>query len=199
MVKIGLTGGIGSGKTAVSNFFSQLGIAVIDSDLIAHEITQNHSPLTEEIGKHFGENVVKNGVLNRSALSSIIFSDQKEKLWLEKLLHPRIIEKMLEAGKTATSPYCIFVIPLLIEGRYEDLVDRILVVDAPTELQIERIKMRNNKSEAQIRSMINAQSSREEKIAAAHDVILNDGSLEDLKKKVLFLHEKYLSISSLSS
>lgn len=196
MLKIGLTGGIGSGKSLVSKLFENLGVTVVDSDLIAHELTNSSSPLTQEIEKHFGKSVMENGRLNRAALAKIIFADPEAKLWLEKLLHPAIIKKMLEAAQKSQSSYCIFVIPLLIEGQYQHLVDRILVVDAPVELQIQRTKLRDKKEEAQIQAIINAQSSREEKLAAADDVIVNDGSLEKLEEAVLSLHEKYLGFGN---
>jgi dephospho-CoA kinase len=194
MLKIGLTGGIGSGKSLVSTLFENLGVTVVDSDLIAHELTEAGSPLTQEIEKHFGKSVMENGHLNRAALAKIIFADPEAKLWLEKLLHPAIIKKMLEAAQKSQSSYCIFVIPLLIEGQYQHLVDRILVVDAPIELQIQRTKIRDKRDEAQIQAIINAQSSREKKLAAADDVIINDGSLEKLEKAVFSLHEKYLGL-----
>lgn len=196
MLKIGLTGGIGSGKSVVSKFFENLGAAIIDSDLIARELTQAGSPLTEKIENHFGKRVMKNKELDRNALSNIIFSDPKEKQWLEKLLHPIIIKKMLEAAKQTDAPYCIFVIPLLLEGQFQHLVDRILVIDTPIELQIQRTKKRDQKSDAEIQAIISAQSSREEKLAAADDVILNDGSIEKLQNAVQALHEKYLKIEN---
>lgn len=199
MLKIGLTGGIGSGKSVVSALFKALGASIIDSDLIAHELTQADSSLTQEIKNHFGEAVIEKGQLNRSALANIIFTDPKAKQWLEKLLHPAIIEKMLVAAENSRAPYCLFVIPLLIEGHFQHLVDRLLVVDAPTELQIQRTKMRDKKDEAAIQAIIHSQSTREEKLAAADDIIINDGSLEKLEKAVYSLHQKYLGLLPESS
>jgi dephospho-CoA kinase len=194
MIKIGLTGGIGSGKSTVSELFSALGITVIDSDIISHQLTEPGSPLTQEIVAHFGEGVIQDGKLNRAALRRIIFENPEEKKWLETLLHPAIIHHMIEAAQKSKSPYCIFAIPLLIEGDFQHLVDRIVVVDAPVELQIARTEARDKKSEAEIRAIINAQSSRAEKLAAADDIIINEGSFDKLKQAVLQLHAKYLAL-----
>ncbi len=196
MLKIGLTGGIGSGKSAVSKLFSELGVTIIDSDLIAHELTQTGSILTKEIAEYFGKDVIQNNKLDRSALRKIIFTDPEAKQWLEKLLHPAIIKKMLLDSEKSNSPYCIFVIPLLIEGKFQSLVDRILVVDSPIELQIQRTKDRDQKSDSEIKAIINAQSSREEKLAVADDIITNDGSIENLKNAVDLLHKKYLGMGT---
>lgn len=195
MLKIGLTGGIGSGKSAAAEMFSQLGVCVIDADEISHSLTQAGSPITQQIAEHFGEIVLKEKALDRRALGKIIFQDESSRKWLEDLLHPAIIQSMLARAKEAASPYCILVIPLLIEGHFQHIVDRVLVIDTPVEMQIKRAMQRDQKTEAEIRAILQAQSSRETKLAHADDSILNDGSLETLEKAVNALHIKYLNLA----
>lgn len=197
MLSIGLTGGIGSGKTTVANSFKELGVPIIDADDIAHEITKPNTPELKTIIDHFGKVIInKDGTLNRKKLREIIFSNLQQRLWLEKMLHPAIIRIMKERASQLTSPYCILVIPLLIETKNVGLVDRILVVDAPETLQIERTQKRSQLDEQQIRAILQTQTSRNQRLALADDVIVNDKDIAVLQRKVFELHCKYLKITS---
>ena len=195
MLKIGLTGGIGSGKSTVADYFAALGITVIDADVISHQLTSAGSPLTQQIAAHFGDAVIEKGELNRKVLRAIIFNDPNERKWLEQLLHPEIINRMLQQAQQARSPYCLLVIPLLIEAGLTDQVDRVLVVDLPEALQRQRAGARDQQTDEQIQAIIQSQSSREQKLAIADDVIRNDQSLADLQKQILTLHQQYLKIA----
>ncbi|MCK4607952.1 MAG: dephospho-CoA kinase [Gammaproteobacteria bacterium] len=190
---IGLTGGIGSGKSTVANYFAGLGITIIDADKIAHELTQPNSAALAKIVKHFGAEVLAdNGALNRAYLRQLIFQDNKAKEWLEKLLHPLIYKIIKQQAAKASSAYCILVVPLLLETKHESWVDRILVADAPEELQIKRAIERDNISITTAKSMLKAQLPRAKRLAAADDIIENSGSLDHLKRQVITLHQKYL-------
>lgn len=193
MLVIGLTGGIGSGKSTVANLFAELGATIIDTDQLARDVTQPGQPALKKIAKHFGpEILLPDNSLNRSALRKIIFADDKNRRWLENLLHPLIRQEMERLISSATSPYCIAVIPLLLETKPNPLIDRILVVDASEEQQIARAYNRDNVSRDDIAAIIKTQVSREHRIKAAHDVITNTGSLEELAHQVEKLHQLYL-------
>lgn len=195
MLCIGLTGGIGSGKSTVANFFAEHGIAVIDADVIARQITEPDTPALETIVDHFDTEVLNpDGSLNRKQLRHIVFNDEAERVWLESLLHPLIRQQMTEGVSSAASPYCIAVIPLLAKAKGIDYIDRVLVVDTPEELQIQRARERDHASEAHIQAIIDSQSDREAKLLMADDVIINDSSLESLKEKVDKLHHEYLGL-----
>lgn len=190
---IGLTGGIGSGKSTVATQFEKLGIEIIDTDLIAREIVQPGTQVLQKIIGHFGHTILlENGELNRKALGKIIFSNPTEKAWLEQLLHPVIREKAIAAAKAVTSSYCIIVIPLLFETHNHYPLDHIVVVDSPLEKQIERVEKRDHLSRAEILAIINQQVSREERLQKADDIILNDSDEANLMKQVKKLHAKIL-------
>lgn len=197
MLRIALTGGIGSGKSTVANYFSALGAPIIDADEIAHEITKPDQEAFKKIVAHFGEIVVTNDhSLNRSKLQELIFKNPDERQWLEDLLHPIIIIKMQEKLKEIKAPYCIIVIPLLTEtSRSIEFLDRVLVVDAPETLQIQRAKARDQLSDQQIKLILKSQSSREQRLAIADDVIVNDKTLPVLRETVFQLHSKYLKLA----
>ena len=191
---IGLTGGIGSGKTAVSETFEKLGITVVDADLASRVVVEKGKPCLEEIAKHFGDDILnENDELNRAKLREIIFNSDSEKLWLESLLHPAIAEQIKDELNASKSPYTILVSPLLLETNQRDFCDKVLVVDVPIELQMERTTKRDGVSEDQVKSIIKSQINRDERLQLADEIILNEGSIEDLEMIVRELHEKLIS------
>ena len=176
---IGLTGGIGSGKTAVSDIFHNFGIDIIDADVSSRSVVEKGQPALVDIQDHFGNEVLDSqNNLDRAKLREIIFQDPQERVWLEKLLHPKIAQHIKDRLEASKSPYCILVSPLLL--------------DVPEELQISRTSKRDGVSEEQIKSIIAAQIDRDQRLEQADQIIINDGSLEELKKKILVLHTKYL-------
>lgn len=198
MLTIGLTGGIGSGKSAVATIFAQLGIDIIDTDIIAHEIVEPGTPALTKIIEHFGAEITNpDQTLNRKILAKKIFNHVDEKIWLEQLLHPLIRDAVEVAKKKVTSPYCIVVIPLLIETLPNPSIDRILVVASPTHLQISRTRERDQRTESEIMAIIASQATPEERLAVADDIISNDQGLAELSAAVTKLHQKYLKLSQL--
>lgn len=196
MLTIGLTGGIGSGKTTVANFFAELGITVIDTDQLARDVVAPDMPAFQKILVHFGKHILNAaGQLDRKKLRSIIFNDPQQKLWLEKLLHPLIRAEMKTAITNAKSPYCIAVIPLLAETEPNPIIDHVLVVDAFEDQQIERAIKRDQMTPEQIMAIMKTQVNREKRLSIANDVIYNDKNLEHLKQQVLELHHKYLKLA----
>ena len=199
MLLIGLTGGIGSGKSAVSDLLGALGAGIIDTDLISHEVTAPGGKAIPIIAKTFGaEFIDSQGALNRSKMRALVFTDPKARQILEKITHPLIQEetakKAFELAKSEV-PYLVFVVPLLIEsGSWVNLIDYLVVVDCPEETQIQRVMRRNNMTHSEVENILNAQTSRDTRLAAANAVIENQGSLDDLKQKVLNLHQQILRI-----
>jgi dephospho-CoA kinase len=192
MLVIGLTGGIGSGKTTVANMFADRGIPVIDADIIAREVTQPDTTAYLKIINHFGEEILHDdGTLNRAMLRNLVFQDINKRRWLEDLLHPIIIDGIAERLKKVTSAYCIVVIPLLLETGPYPFIDRILVIDAPEHLQIERVVTRDNAVHQEVKSILDAQASRVTRLARADDVITNDGNLDHLIQQIDQLDAKY--------
>ncbi|NOQ69733.1 MAG: dephospho-CoA kinase [Gammaproteobacteria bacterium] len=202
MLTVGLTGGIGSGKTTVSNLFESLGIAVIDTDLIARELVNSHSSVLNEIIGIFGQTILDhNGTLDRKKLAQIVFNKKEEKQQLENILHPRIrteVNNRIHTFKSSTIPpqYVIVVIPLLFETGFRDLIDRILVVCSDEKIRIERVKQRDNRKVDEIRSIISSQVTDERRISEADDIIENDNNFKELESQVLQLHKKYTDLSS---
>ena len=193
---VGLTGGIGSGKSTVTDIFQQLGIPVIDADVIAHALVEPGQPALGEIIKAFGpDSVNASGVLDRNRLRELVFSDPEQRRRLEAILHPKIRREIIALTANIRTPYCIVVIPLLLETDQRDLVDRILVVDTGVDNQIARVTMRNSLPRREIMAIITAQASRDRRLAAADEVIDNNGSLAELKNQVRAQHEKYLKIA----
>jgi dephospho-CoA kinase len=193
---VGLTGGIGSGKSTVADLFQQLGIPVIDADVIAHTLVEPGQPALVEIIEAFGANTVDaSGVLDRARLRKLVFSYPEQRRRLEAILHPKIRREIISLTTNIRTPYCIVVIPLLLETDQRDLVDRILVVDTGVDKQIARVTMRNGLPKHEIMAIITAQASRERRLAAADEVIDNNGSLNKLKSQVRAQHEKYLEIA----
>lgn len=192
MLRIGLTGGIGSGKTTVANHFSSLGIHIIDADEIVHQIsTPGHLPF-DQIVHHFGKDILHtDGTIDRQKLSQRVFRNEAERKVLEGILHPAVRMTMQQQINDSNSPYVLLVIPLLVETGYTDLVDRVLVVTADREKRVAWVKRRNGLSETQIESIMAAQASDEERDSIADDVIENNGSLDSLFKQVEELDRKY--------
>ncbi|RDV29417.1 dephospho-CoA kinase [Alteromonas aestuariivivens] len=194
---VGLTGGIGSGKTAVSDKFAELGIDIIDADIIARQVVEPGTPALKAITEHFGAAVIDaDGRLDRAALRQRIFSDEQRRQWLNKLLHPAIRLAMQEAIHQSRSPYCILAVPLLIENGLDGMVNRVLVVDCPEHIQLERALARDGSTEQTIRGIMASQASREQRLAKADDVIDNSGPLSAIAPQVLKLHQAYIEFSA---
>lgn len=194
---VGLTGGIGSGKTTIANLFADLGVPLVDADVVAREVVTKGSPLLSKIVEYFGAQVLtEQGELNRSALRERVFSHDEDKLWLNNLLHPSIRERMKQQLAEQTAPYILFVVPLLIENKLTALCDRILVVDVSPQTQLARSSQRDNNNFEQIQRIMNSQVSQQERLKWANDVINNDAELAQnlphLQQKVLELHQFYL-------
>ncbi len=196
---IGLTGGIGSGKTTITNYFGELGIEIIDADIIAREVVAVNSPALKAIAHHFGNDyLLADGQLNRALLRSRIFSNEADKQWLNNLLHPLIRHNIVEQTKEAKSEYCILVAPLLIENNLLELVDRVLIVDVSETTQISRTLLRDNSSEQEIKAIIASQTNRTARVNAADDIINNDNSpLSEIKTAVISLNEKYFALTKM--
>lgn len=194
---IGLTGGIGSGKTMVADLFAELGASVVDTDEVARNLTVSGGAAIEPIRKEFGEKFIQpDGAMNRSLMRELVFSRQKERLKLEAILHPLIRKVSLESAEAATGTYVIFVIPLLVElPIWNGLGTRILTVDCPEELQIERVMKRNNMSREQVKAIMATQATRQQRLAVADDVIVNDRSMKEVREEVVILHAKYTKMA----
>jgi len=195
MFTLGITGGIGSGKSTVADMFSTLGIYCVDADTVAREVVQPESPCLEEIAKHFGTKILNtNGTLNRALLREIIFNVPDEKQWLEHLTHPEINRLLRLRLEQASSPYRILVTPLLFEKQQQPMVDRILVVDIPETVQLARSSHRDKVAPASIKAIMKAQVSREVRIRSADDIVDNSQGLKHTEQQVLKLHRFYLSL-----
>ncbi len=196
MWTVGLTGGIGSGKSAASALFEQFGICVVDADVVAREVVEPETPALQEIIEHFGSNILdSHHRLDRTQLRSIIFSKPAEKEWLEKLLHPLIRKEIIHQLQHAHSPYAILVSPLLFETDQHKLVSRTLLIDLPEELQLERAAHRDNSEPEQIRKIMANQLSRECKIDKADDIISNLHDFAYLREEVERQHLHYLELA----
>lgn len=189
---IGLTGGIASGKTTVSDEFANLGAPIIDADVIAHQIVEPGKPALQQIVEAFGKNILQgDGSLNRTALRQIVFADVSARKRLEGITHPVIGSEMQNQLNSVTTPYCILSIPLLVEGSGRGRADRILVVDCSVELQRKRLAMRDGSDETEIERILAAQATREKRLSFADDIINNNGNLEHLKRQIGDLHTVY--------
>ena len=194
---VGLTGGIGSGKTTVADMFGALGASLVDTDAIAHALTAPHGAAMPALVAEFGADfATPDGALDRAKMRELVFADPGARARLEAILHPRIREATAAAAAIATGPYVIFVVPLLIEsGTWRERVTRVLAIDCSKETQVARVMARNNLAEAQVRAIMAAQVTRAQRLAAADDVVLNDDSLEALQPQVERLHAFYLAES----
>ena len=196
MFTVALTGGIGSGKSAVSDEFARLGVTVVDADLVARDLVARGEPLLARIVARFGEQLLlDNGELDRKALRMRVFEDPSERNWLNNLLHPAIRKRMMSLARRADSPYALAVIPLLAESGDTADFDRILVVDVPESLQLQRTMVRDEITQVQAQAMLDAQAGRQERLAIADDVIENTGSLEDLYRQIRQLHDNYTTLA----
>lgn len=195
MLRIGITGGIGSGKTTVANLFAKMGIPVIDSDIIARSLLEPGEETYDNVVNLLGKNILlANKSIDRSRLRNLIFTNEKSKKQLEEILHPEVRNKIISETKKLQSPYCIIVVPLLLEADFLDLVDRVLVVTANDSVRISRIVERNGLSEPEIKKIIDSQSSDQDKLKIADDVIENSSN-NPVAEKVENLHAKYMALS----
>lgn len=204
MLKVGLTGGIGSGKTSVSTLFTSLGVPVIDTDVIAHDIVNNNPSVLKKIVDVFGQKILsENGSLDRKKLAAHIFNKKENKQQLEAILHPVIrdeVTRQIQSYSQSNTQleYVIIVIPLLLETDFHQLIDRILIVISDETIRINRVKQRDNRTLDDIRSIIANQVNDEERLSKADDIIENNSDFNELKTQVQQLHKKYCHLSGLS-
>ena len=197
MLKIALTGGIGSGKTTVSNYFRKLGVPVIDADEVSHEVTQAGEPAVQKIADVFGASVLDcDGNLDRAALRNIVFGDPESRKQLESILHPEIRQRMNEAAGHIQSPYCLFSIPLLIETSQHTSYDRVLVVEASEDRRRSWIQSRSDLTQNEITAILSAQVSDDQRRRVADDLLINDCGIDDLHAGIDRLHKAYLALSA---
>ena len=197
MLRIGLTGGIGSGKSTVAALLTTRGVPIIDTDEIAHRLTESALPVFDEIVRIFGQDILDaTGRIDRNKLRERVFENAGERQRLEAILHPRIREVIREKLDELHAPYCILVVPLLIESGFIDLVDRVLVVDASEGVQIQRTATRSGLTEPEIRKIMATQVSRAHRLQKADDIIDNNGDRKHLEKEVERLHQWYLALAT---
>ena len=198
MYAVGLTGGIASGKTTISNLFAAQGVPVIDTDVISRQLLEPGEVAYAQVRTHFGDEILRDDKhIDRARLRRIVFSNADEKSWLETMLHPLIYQGSLAAIRDHSgAQYVLVVVPLLFETNFQPLVDRVLVVDCPPALQIERLLKRDRLDETLARQMLSQQLGNSERIARAHDVIVNRGDVAELEEQVLRLHRQYLELSA---
>ena len=193
---VGLTGGIGSGKTAASNFLASLDIDIVDADVVAREVVKPGSPCLTAIAEHFGERVIDTqGQLNRRALRDIVFNDDPAKEWLNQLLHPAIRTRLLAQLQQADSPYVVLVAPLLLENQLQRYCDRVLVIDVPEALQLERTMQRDNSEQQQVEAIMASQLTREQRLQCADDIVHNDADLTHLQQQLTALDKRYRQLA----
>jgi len=194
--RIGLTGGIASGKSTVADMFAELGAVVIDTDVIAREIVQPGAPALDEIRQRFGDSVIDAaGKLDRSAMRKLVFGDEEARHDLEAILHPRIGAEVRRQADTADGCYQIIVVPLLVGSPLLHFVDRVLVVDCDEETQVDRLLARDTETIEQARRILAAQASRAQRLAIADDTIANDKGLDETARQVKALHQQYLGLA----
>jgi len=193
---VGLTGGIGSGKSAVADEFAKLGATIVDTDAIAHELTQQGGAAVPEVARIFGKAFIQDGAMDRKKMRDHVFARPEEKKKLEGLLHPLIREASRVRIGAAPGPYVVHVVPLLIESPdYRSRVDRVLVVDAPEEIRVARVQARSGLAPDEVRAIIRTQATSAARLDAADDVIDNAGERDALRKQVAALHQKYLQFA----
>jgi dephospho-CoA kinase len=194
---VGLTGGIGSGKTAASDYFASLGITIVDADVVARLVVEPGQKALNDIQAHFGDDVINiDGTLNRRALRDIVFADDASRKVLESITHPAIAAEIIRQLNAAQSAYAILVSPLLLETSQHQLVQRILLIDVPEVIQIERTSQRDEVDQQQVKAIIAAQMSRAEKREKADDIVINDGSLAELQQQLDQLHSNYIELAN---
>jgi len=193
---VGVTGGIGSGKSEVSHRFAQLGITVVDADIVAREVVSLGNPALAAISQHFGQHILNaDGSLDRRQLRTLIFENHNEKLWLENLLHPIIRKEIVAQLSQSTSSYSLLSSPLLLETKQNELVDRVLVIDATEDLQLQRASVRDRNNKNQLQKIMATQLSRSERCAKANDIIENHNDLNELDVAVKKLHTFYMKLA----
>jgi dephospho-CoA kinase len=196
VLKIGLTGGVASGKTTVAEMFAALGAGLVDTDVVAREVVQPGSPGLAAVAQQFGPDVITaTGELDRQRMRRLVFADRKARTALEGILHPLIRSRALELVAESTAPYVIIAVPLLLETGFFRLVDRILVVDCPESQQIERLMRRDGSTESEARAMLAAQTDRDSRREAADEIIDNSGPLNATQSQVETLHRRYLELA----
>ena len=197
MLKVGLTGGIGCGKSLAAQMFSEQGIAIIDTDEIAHQLVEPGQPLLKTVLDHFGHTFEQaDGSLDRAALGQLVFNNTEKRQQLEAIMHPAIRAEMNRQFEKVTSPYAILVIPLLLETHQQDQVDRILLIDCTSTTQQQRVLKRPNMTQTLFRNILQSQCTRTERLKHTDDIIENnDDNPEDLRQQVLDLHQQYLHLS----
>ena len=196
MAVVGLTGGIGSGKSTVARLFGALGVHWVDADDVAREVVEPGTPALEKIAEHFGQEILlPDGSLDRAALRRIVFDAPEERAWLEELLHPVIREEMMRQLRPVnySLPYVLLVSPLLLETDQHELVDKIVVVDVPVDVQIKRTMARDTDDRAQVERIIAAQMAREKRLQKADDVVDNNLAMMDVERQVEQLHQTFLA------
>lgn len=199
MFRVGLTGGIGSGKSSLAGEFKKLGVAVIDLDQVSREVVEVGGPALSQLVEHFGSSILTaEKTLDRDALRQIVFENSAERIWLEATLHPLIRQRCSELEEKLNTPYLILEIPLLAENMDAQKLDRVLVVDLPVEVQVERTVQRSGLSELEVRNIIKSQASRADRLSIAEDIVENHGSQQELKRSAADLHKKYLSLAALA-
>lgn len=192
---VGLTGGIGSGKSTVGKIFTDLGVMVINADVIAHHILDTNKSVLQSITNKFGPNsLTTTGKIDKKKIQQQIFDNPAARLWLESLLHPLIQAEIIRQASNTTAPYCVVEIPLLIEAKMQHIVDRILTINCPPELQLQRALLRAKHSATEIKAIIAIQITNEERLAASDDIIINTHDISALADSVRQLHQLYLSM-----
>jgi dephospho-CoA kinase len=195
---VGLTGGIASGKSIVANMFAKLGAGIVDTDLVAREVVAPGEPGLDAVTNAFGKEILlRSGELDRGALRRIVFADDAKRRQLEALLHPLIRARTWERLAMLTTPYALVAVPLLVETSFGELVDRVLVVDCPESLQLERLMRRDAIPRPEALAMVRAQTDRATRLRAAHDIVDNGGTTEATQRQVELLHRRYLELATL--
>ncbi len=195
MLKVGLTGGVGCGKSTVASLFAEKGVPVLDADQIARGLLEPGQSAFAAVIEVFGENLLDNGRINRNRLRDRVYANSKDRRILEAIIHPLVYQALRDQAGCLEYPYCIFAIPLLIETGRRDFVDRILVVDCRPDQQYQRVRQRDRLDGTSIGRIMRVQASREEKLAAANDIIANTGRIEQLQEQVEKLHQAYLVLA----
>jgi len=196
MLVIGLTGGIGSGKTTATDYFARKGITIVDADLVSRIVVEPGKPALTKIAQHFGSEIINHdGTLNRTALRKIVFDNRDQLRWLEQLTHPLIREEIQKQINNSKSAYTILVSPILFESGQNAFTQRTLVIDAPESLQISRTAERDHTDAESVKAIMKAQTAREQRLKKADDIIVNDSDVENFYRQLDGLHEKYMELS----